>query len=73
MIKEKIAQEVKNAIMPEMEKIMINANNTAKESQKHFLNQVSAKLEEWEKEWEKMILEKVDQQVKKSLDKHESY
>lgn len=69
MIKEKIAQEVKNAIMPEMEKIMINANNTAKESQKHFLNQVSAKLEEWEK----VILEKVDQQVKKSLDKHESY
>ncbi len=69
MIKEKIAQEVKNAIMPEMEKIMINANNTAKESQKHFLNQVSAKLEEWEK----VILEKVDQQVKISLDKHESY
>lgn len=69
MLKEKIAQEVKNAIIPEMDKIMVAANESAKESQRLFLNQVVDKLEDWEK----IILEKVDQQVKSSLEKYENH
>jgi hypothetical protein len=66
MIKEKIAQEVKNAVLPEMEKMMIKAHETVKESQGAFLNEVSGKLVEWEKE----ILRRVDLQVEASLSKH---
>lgn len=66
-LKEKLSAEVNKAVLPEMQEIMVKAHEQVKESQKAFLDQITAKLELWEVE----ILKRVDAQVKKTMEESE--